>query len=163
MAMAFAPSPRTLTILGWALLLGSTCAAPIRIHNTALLLSAEHPRLRIHSTASLLSAEPPKGSDVHSRAAAAAEVSQQGASDADGEEPQELLATYAAQTFAAPHEQQCCAWTEGADNPDPNTRDCGMTDDSSPPCSRCGSGGCDLRVAGCGCLLHTVSTLFLSF
>ena len=34
----------------------------------------------------------------------------------------------------------------------------GMADDEPPPCSRCGFGGCDLRVAGCGCLLHTVST-----
>jgi hypothetical protein len=34
----------------------------------------------------------------------------------------------------------------------------GVADDGPPPCSRCGFGGCDLRVAGCGCLLHTVST-----
>jgi hypothetical protein len=51
----------------------------------------------------------------------------------------------------------------GGDFLPPATTSGGMADDSSPPCSRCGFGGCDLRVAGCGCLLHTVSTLFLSF
>ena len=47
----------------------------------------------------------------------------------------------------------------GGDFLPPATTSGGMADDSSPPCSRCGFGGCDLRVAGCGCLLHTVSTL----
>ena len=39
----------------------------------------------------------------------------------------------------------------------------GVADDGPPPCSRCGFGGCDLRVAGCGCLLHTVSTPVMFF
>ena len=47
----------------------------------------------------------------------------------------------------------------GGDLLPPATTSGGMANDSPPPCNRCGFGGCDIRVAGCGCLLHTVSTL----
>jgi hypothetical protein len=32
-----------------------------------------------------------------------------------------------------------------------------MNGDEYVRCNRCGFGGCDVRVAGCGCTLHAVS------
>lgn len=32
-----------------------------------------------------------------------------------------------------------------------------MDGDEYVRCNRCGYGGCDLRVSGCGCTLHSVS------
>ena len=35
-----------------------------------------------------------------------------------------------------------------------------MNGDEYVRCNRCGYGGCDVRVSGCGCTLHAVSSTF---
>eukprot|EP00525_Craspedostauros_australis_P011679 CAMPEP_0198118116 /NCGR_PEP_ID=MMETSP1442-20131203/20426_1 /TAXON_ID= /ORGANISM="Craspedostauros australis, Strain CCMP3328" /LENGTH=80 /DNA_ID=CAMNT_0043776315 /DNA_START=181 /DNA_END=423 /DNA_ORIENTATION=+ len=37
-----------------------------------------------------------------------------------------------------------------------------MNGDEYVRCARCGYGGCDVRVAGCGCVLHAVSPVLVS-
>jgi hypothetical protein len=36
-----------------------------------------------------------------------------------------------------------------------------MNGDEYVRCNRCGFGGCDVRVSGCGCTMHAVSTIVI--